>query len=70
MVIRTTTRTFAIALVAAMLAACASGAAVVRGVPVESAAPTTTFADDDADAFWDGIGDADQANLGFVETLP
>ena len=38
MVIRSTLRTFAIALAVAMLAACASGADVVRHVPVESAA--------------------------------
>jgi len=75
MVIQTTTRTLVIALAAAVLAACASGAqvarapseqsaAVVRAVP---AAPTQAFANDDADAFWDSIGDE---NFGFVETTP
>ena len=70
MVIRTTL----IALAAAMLAACASGAEVARPASPQStavvhAAPVApTFADDDADAFWDSIGDANQANL--VETLP
>ena len=74
MVIRTTTHTFAIALAAAVLAACASGAQVSRPASVQSAAvvratpAAPTFADDDADAFWDSIGDANQANL--VETLP
>lgn len=75
MVIRSTLRAFAIALAAAMLAACASGADVVRHVPVESAAVVhavpaprgNAFADDDADAFWDSIG---EPNLGFVETHP
>ena len=78
MVIRSTTHAFAIALAAAVLAACASGAqvarpasvqpvAVVRAVP---AAQSRAFADDDADAFWDSIGDPNQADLSFVETLP
>ena len=70
MVIRTTT----IAIAAALLAACASGAETVRPASMQSAAvvraapAAPTFADDDADAFWDGIGDEQQANFGFVET--
>ena len=36
---------------------------LVRAVP---AAPH--FAADDADAFWDSIGDANQDNFGYVET--
>ena len=72
MVIRTTL----IALAAALLAACASGPEVARPASVQSAAVVhatpvaPTFADDDADAFWDSIGDPDQTSFGYVETLP
>jgi len=71
MVIRTTTHTFAIALAAALLAACASGTQVARAPSTHSAAvvrgapAVPSFADKDADAFWDSIGDE---NFGFVET--
>jgi len=75
MVIRTTTRIFAIALAAAMLAACASAPQAVQSAPGQSAAvvhaipaPTNAFANDDADAFWDNIGNQDQADpVGYVE---
>lgn len=75
MVTRNTTRTFVIALAAALLAACASGTEVVRPASAQSAAveravpvaPPQAFADDDADAFWDSIGDE---QFGFVETHP
>jgi hypothetical protein len=78
MVILSASRPFALAIAAALLAACATGqdlarpasaepAAFVRAVP---AAQDNAFTDDDADAFWDSIGDPSQTNLGFVETLP
>jgi hypothetical protein len=74
MVIRTTTRAFVIALAAALLAACASGAQAVRPASGQSAAvvhaiptPANAFANDDADDFWDNIGNQDPASIGYVE---